>query len=169
MRVYVGTYNKYNNGSIKGEWLNLYEFKTRTEFFSKCEEIHKDEKNPELMFQDYEGIPKPLIDESYIDPRLFDILSLELEEDMQTAFLDFMDNQHFYWEDIDEAYESFEESFRGNYDQLQDYTDEEAEERFDLAHRDDEISLYFDYDKYAYSRKCEGLWISKNGNVFESN
>ena len=169
MKVYVGTYNKYNNGSIKGEWLNLYEFKTKTEFFSKCEEIHKDEKDPELMFQDYEGIPKPLIDESYIDPRLFDILSLELEEDMQTAFLEFMDNQSFYWDDIEDAYSSFEESWRGNYNSLHDYTDEQADEMLDNYDLPDSIAYYFDYDKYYYNQKCCGLWISENGNVFESN
>lgn len=169
MKVYVGTYNKYNNGSIKGEWLNLSDFETETSFFSKCAEIHKDEKDPEFMFQDHEGIPKPLINESYIDSRLFEILYLELEEDIQTAFLDFMDNQGFYWKDINEAYESFEESFRGNYDQLQDYTDEQADEMLDSYDLPESITLYFDYDKYYYNQKCCGLWISKNGNVFESN
>ena len=169
MKVYVGTYNKYNNGSIKGEWLTLSNFADVQEFNSKCQDIHKDEKDPEFMYQDYEGIPKPLIGESWLDASLFDLLNLGLDDDEQTAFLEFMDNQSFYWVDIEEAYSSFEESWRGNFIQLSYYTDEEADERFELSNRNDEISFYFDYEKYCYSRKCEGLWISDNGNVFESN
>jgi len=169
MKVYVGTYNKYNNGSIKGEWLTLSNFADVQEFNSKCQDIHKDEKDPEFMFQDHEGIPKPLIGESWLDARLFDLLNLGLNDDEQTAFIEFMDNQHFYWEDIDEAYSSFEESFRGNYDRLQDYTDEQADEMLDSYDLPESIILYFDYDKYYYNQKSCGLWISENGNVFESN
>jgi antirestriction protein len=169
MKVYVGTYNKYNNGSIKGEWLTLSNFADAQAFNSKCQDIHKDEHDPEFMYQDYEGIPKPMIGESWIDARLFEILNLGLEDEEQTAFLEFMDNHSFYWDDIQEAYDSFEISFKGNYSSLSDYTDQEADERFELSTRDDQINFYFDYEKYCHSRKCEGLWISENGNVFESN
>ena len=53
MKVYVGTYNKYNNGNIKGEWLDLSKFRDEEAFYAKCGEIHKDESDPEFMFQDY--------------------------------------------------------------------------------------------------------------------
>ena len=51
-RVYVGTYNKYNNGSLFGKWLDLSDYSD------------KDEQEPEFMFQDYENIPETLISES---------------------------------------------------------------------------------------------------------
>ena len=31
-RVYVGTYAKYNNGSLFGKWLDLSDYRTRTSF-----------------------------------------------------------------------------------------------------------------------------------------
>ena len=32
-RVYVGTYNKYNNGSLFGKWLDLSDYSDKDEFF----------------------------------------------------------------------------------------------------------------------------------------
>ena len=167
MRVYVGTYNKYNNGSIKGEWLTLANFVDVQEFNAKCQEIHKDDHDPEFMYQDYEGIPKPLIGESWIDDRVFDILNLGLSDEEQTAFIEYMDNQGFYWDDINDAHESFEDSFRGNFDKLQDFTDQE----FDQLHLH-EIPSYLtyviDYDAYYHTAKHD-YWISESGNVFQNN
>lgn len=51
-RVYVGTYAKYNSGSLFGKWLDLSDYSD------------KDEQEPEFMFQDYENIPETLISES---------------------------------------------------------------------------------------------------------
>lgn len=50
--VYVGTYHKYNCGSIAGKWLDLTEFDDEQDFFAACSELHADEEDPELMFQD---------------------------------------------------------------------------------------------------------------------
>ena len=33
VRVYVGTYAKYNNGSIFGEWLTLGDYENAEEFY----------------------------------------------------------------------------------------------------------------------------------------
>ena len=54
VKIYVGTYAKYNNGSIFGEWLNLGDFDNLEDFYNKCKEIHADEEDAEFMFQDYE-------------------------------------------------------------------------------------------------------------------
>ena len=42
-RVYVGTYNKYNNGSLFGKWLDLSDYSDKDEFMEACRELHKDE------------------------------------------------------------------------------------------------------------------------------
>jgi hypothetical protein len=57
IRVYVGTWSKYANGIIDGEWVDLSKFKTPNEFKRYChKKIHADEGgNAELMFQDVEG------------------------------------------------------------------------------------------------------------------
>ena len=42
-RVYVGTYGKYNAGSLFGEWLDLSDYSDKEEFYDACRELHKDE------------------------------------------------------------------------------------------------------------------------------
>ena len=59
-RVYVGTYHKYNEGNLSGKWVDLSDFSTYDDFLRYCREIHKDEKDPELMIQDCEGFPDGL-------------------------------------------------------------------------------------------------------------
>ena len=59
-RVYVGTYKKYNEGSLAGAWLDLNDFKTYDDFLRKCREVHKSERDPEFMIQDSEGFPDGL-------------------------------------------------------------------------------------------------------------
>jgi antirestriction protein len=58
MKIYVGTYNKYNNGSIAGAWLALNDYNDAEQFIDACKELHKDEIDPELMFQDFDDIHK---------------------------------------------------------------------------------------------------------------
>ena len=62
-RVYVGTYARYNNGSLFGKWLDLSDYSDKDEFLEACRKLHKDEQDPEYMFQDYENIPEALISE----------------------------------------------------------------------------------------------------------
>ena len=49
--VYVGTYRKYNEGSLYGAWLDITKFEDYDEFISVCKFLHRDEEDPELMFQ----------------------------------------------------------------------------------------------------------------------
>ena len=58
--VYCGTYRKYNEGSIFGAWLDISKFSDYDEFIDVCRQLHADEEDPELMFQDYEGFPSLL-------------------------------------------------------------------------------------------------------------
>lgn len=83
IKIYVGTYGKYADGSIFGAWLTLNDYKNEHEFWQACKRLHADERDPEFMFQDYE-LPDMLggcITESYIDfDTLFDYLSKPVEE-----------------------------------------------------------------------------------------
>ena len=73
-KVYVGTYAKYNNGSIKGVWIELNNFSSIDEFYEFCSELHSDETDPEFMFQEWENIPSELISESGISENIFSII-----------------------------------------------------------------------------------------------
>ena len=53
-RIYVGTYAKYNEGSIFGKWMDLSDYSGSEEFYDACRELHSDEEDPEMMFQDWE-------------------------------------------------------------------------------------------------------------------
>ncbi len=70
-KIYVGTYGKYNNGSLFGAWLDLSDYADKEEFYEACRELHKDEEDAEFIFQDYENIPENLISESWISDNFF--------------------------------------------------------------------------------------------------
>ena len=70
-RVYVGTYGKYNNGSLFGAWLDLSDYSDKEDFYEACRELHKDEEDAEYMFQDWENVPENLIGESWISENFF--------------------------------------------------------------------------------------------------
>ena len=55
MKVYVGTFRKYNEGSIEGAWIDLDKFANYEEFIAACRKLHADETDPELMIQDVEN------------------------------------------------------------------------------------------------------------------
>jgi antirestriction protein len=165
MNIYVGTYQKYNNGSINGAWLDLSKFEDEEAFYTKCGEIHKDENDPEFMFQDYENIPSRLVSECCLNPLVFDILNLALNDDEQEAFIEFMDNQHFYWKDIDEAHLAFTDSFVGNFDSFQEYADQYFDDNEECP---EHLIHYIDFKHYANIMRMD-YWMSESGNVFQNN
>jgi len=59
-KVYVGTWAKYNRGSIAGGWLALNECKDYQAFLRKCKALHRNERDPEFMIQDTEDFPDGL-------------------------------------------------------------------------------------------------------------
>lgn len=73
--VYCGTYNKYNNGSIFGDWIKLADYPSKRKFLEACKELHKDEHDPEFMFQDWENIPTSMVSESYIDDEVWHVIN----------------------------------------------------------------------------------------------
>lgn len=83
-KIYVGTYYKYNCGSIAGAWIDL-ENLSQDEFYSKCKELHKEETDPEFMYQDFEcdEIFKGMISECGIDPEFW-----ELKETLENIQID---------------------------------------------------------------------------------
>lgn len=78
--VYVGTYAKYNSGSIRGAWLNLEDYADHDGFIEACKALHSDETDPELMFQDYQSFPSAYYGESYIKPDVWEWLELDASD-----------------------------------------------------------------------------------------
>ncbi|MEC3876680.1 antirestriction protein ArdA [Chryseobacterium salviniae] len=75
--IYVGTYAKYNNSSLYGEWFNLSEYGSYDDLLEAVHELHKDEQDPEFMYQDYENCELfeklGLIHESFLSPEIYEI------------------------------------------------------------------------------------------------
>lgn len=120
-QIYVGTYAKYNNGSIEGKWLKLTDYSSYDDFMQACSDLHSDEDDPELMFQDHEGIPGDLVGESFIDPAFWDLLdtiqSSHLDSEVFEAAMEL-------GIEVDEV----EDKYQGQYDSDSDFAYELAEQ-----------------------------------------
>lgn len=84
-RVYVGTYGKYNRGSLAGGWVSLKECKDYQAFLRKCRALHRGERDPEYMIQDSEDFPDGLDCMEWLSEQDFnDVIAVckeEAEED----------------------------------------------------------------------------------------
>lgn len=84
-RLYVGTYAKYNSGSIAGKWLDLEDYADVDDFLQACADLHSDEHDPEFMFQDFEGFPKAFYSECSVNPKIFEWLALDEDDQKKVA------------------------------------------------------------------------------------
>ena len=84
-KVYVGTYGKYNNGSIDGAWLDLADYETYDDFLAACRKVHKDEHDPEFMIQDSDGFPDGLDCMEWLGQTAFNDVKLAMKEEEQEA------------------------------------------------------------------------------------
>lgn len=84
-KVYVGTYHKYNNGSLAGAWISLAGCKDYDDFLAQCGKIHSDERDPEFMIQDCENMPDGLTCMEGLSRDEFDDIKKAMYEQEQTA------------------------------------------------------------------------------------
>jgi len=82
-KVYVGTYKKYNEGSLKGGWLNLADYASYGDFLKACKSLHKDERDPEFTIQDNEGFPDGLDCLEWLYEKDFNDVKLAMKEEEQ--------------------------------------------------------------------------------------
>lgn len=122
-RIYVGTYAKYNAGSLKGAWLNLSDYTNRDAFLEACAELHADEADPEFMFQDFEGFPRAWYCESSAPPDALWEEWLDLSESEQAAFSLFVDHHG-----ADSTLDDFRDAYQGTWDSEADFSEHTATE-----------------------------------------
>jgi antirestriction protein len=148
-RVYVGTCAKYNNGSIRGAWLDLSDYADADAFNAACLALHKDESDPELMFQDFEGFPRSFYGESYIKPELW--AWLDLSEDDRNI-LEAYQNCTYADADIDQA----REAFQGTADTEKDFAAQYWEDAGMLEGVPENVQNYIDYEAVARDMRLGG-------------
>ena len=152
-RLYVGTYAKYNAGTLKGAWLNLYDYNDKEEFYNACRELHADEKDPEFMFQDAENIPESLYSESYVNEFIWEILSRIDEISNVEAFFEFCDYMYpspfETGANIDDFISDFDDAYQGEFDSEEDFAEYIVNECYNIEKTMGSLANYFDYESFA--------------------
>lgn len=160
IQVYVGTYAKYNNGSIQGKWLDLSAYNDETEFLEACAALHSDESDPEFMFQDYEGFPSEFYSESGLSADLWDWLALSDDDrEVLTAFIECVGSHY------GATLEMAQEAYRGEYASEIDFAYDFVEDCGFLKECPTELRDYFDYEAYARDLFLNGYSLI-DGKVF---
>lgn len=156
-QIYVGTYGKYANGSIAGAWVSLDEHDTEESFYAAARALHKNEHDPELMFQDYEGFPSDLYGESHLDERLWEFLALD-EHDREVVSAWLSENGGT------DSIEYIKDSYLSRADSWQDYVDVYVDEHI-LPDIPESLRHYFDYEKYGRDLRHDYTVADVSGGV----
>nr|QHV89603.1 hypothetical protein PGJFMKIC_00037 [Escherichia coli] len=141
--VYVGTWHKYNCGSIAGRWFDLATFDDERDFFAACRSLHQDEADPELMFQDYEGFPGNMASECHINWAYVEGFRQARDEGCEEAY-------RLWVDDTGETdFDTFRDAWWGEADSEEAFAVEFASDTGLLADVPETVALYFDYEAYA--------------------
>ncbi|MDZ7936122.1 MAG: antirestriction protein ArdA [Emticicia sp.] len=171
--IYVGTYYKYNCGSIAGKWLDLTEYSSKDEFYEACRELHSDEEDAEFMFQDWENIPDFLISECSLSDDAFEYFeALEsMDDDKAEALKVYRENVlgSSYEISVSDLIEQFEDAYQGYYSGNAEinFTYEYVEQAGFLDNCPNELSIYFDYEAYARDL-FSSSFVEYDGYVFSN-
>lgn len=155
MKIYVGTYAKYNNGSIAGAWLDLSDYNDAEQFIDACKELHKDEIDPELMFQDFDDIHKNYCNECVDIEPLYDYYNacLEHAQDVIDAGLD-----------CEIPLDSIMDAYQGKYDSDIDFAQQIADETGAITYSEKWPLNCIDWD--AAARALMFVNVESKGHYF---
>ncbi len=159
--IYIGTYAKYNNGSIAGKWVDLTQITSKDELYEIAAEIHADEEDPEFMFQDWQSIPERFISKSWISDDYFEYAEkmAGMSDDEKNAF------EAFASAGYDEN--DFEEANCGYWSSEEDFARDLIEQCYDIEKMMGNLSYYFDYEAFARDLFINDYWMDdKTGFVF---
>lgn len=174
-KIYVGTYGMYNNGSLTGKWFDLTDYSDRDEFYKDCYEYHRNEFDPELMFQDWEYIPDFLISESWLHEDAYTYFEAvaEMDSDRAVAFELYCNSiagRPASGMDFDELLEGFNDSYQGYFggvmkDAKTEFTYQYIEDTGLLSGVPEILERYFDYETYTKDLFLEG-YTEHDGHIF---
>ena len=158
VRVYVGTYAKYNGGSIGGAWLDLYDYDDVYDFITACHNLHSDESDPEFMIQDREGFPDRLSSCEYVTQQMIDYAKLDDDDrEILAAYVDYSGNDAAT---IDDALDHL----CGDYDSFSQIVDD----RIDLLLGEYKgfPESWIDRDQIEFDLRCEGGFHKYNERIY---
>ena len=162
--LYCGTYGKYNSGNLRGMWVNVSTFGSYEYFIDFCKAIHADEEDPELMYQDYENMPRSLYHESMGEEEFTNLLKYcDLCDDYGvSAVEDFLE-----W-DSPEDFDRMHDAYVGVYDSEEDFAEEIVSDCYDLDNMMGSLACYFDYEKFARDLFMTDYYFGSHGTVLRT-
>ncbi|MGJ3289450.1 antirestriction protein ArdA [Klebsiella sp. PL-2018] len=157
--VYVGTYHKYNCGSIAGAWLTLTDYDDEASFYAACRALHANEPDPELMFQDIEGIPDAFASECSVDWSFVEGFREASEAGKAGAYV--------VWTELTGRtdFDEFDDVYLGETTCEEAYAMHYVEEHGLLDGMPEDMRDYFDYSAYGRDLFLNGLTLA-DGYVF---
>ena len=169
IKIYVGTYRKYNNGSLFGQWIDLNDFSDFEELKNEMFKLHKDEEDPEFMFQDYECSEAikdlGLISESYLSSDIYNIIeaieNCSYDEEVIESFI----NSIGIYDTIDEIIEKVEESYSGEYSNDIEFVQELLESTGDIP---ESLPNYIHIDWKSSTRDIMYDYSADNNHYFRN-
>jgi antirestriction protein len=160
--VYCGTYAKYNNGNLFGEWLKFSDYSDADSFLEACKELHSDEENPEFMFQDYENFPENFYSESMGENDISEIYE----------YIETVESSGYGYEVFEAAAAcdiqlcDVEEAYSGEFDSDEDFAQNMADE---LGYTNKEVSWPYTCIDWTYAaRELMYDYCSHNGHYFRN-
>lgn len=164
--VYVGTYAKYAAGDLAGAWLDLTTFEDVDEFYAVARALHADEKEPEFMFQDFQGFPDELYAEAAGPDTVADWIAYAALDDDDRELLDaWLEVKATGAENVDEMLEAARDAFFCHVSECTWYAVAEYCVDEGLVEIPENMRHYFDYERYGRDLSME-MTMSKDGHVF---
>jgi antirestriction protein len=159
--MYVGTYAKYSNGSISGEWMYLDDYADAEQFLDACKELHADEADAELMFQDFQGFPKYFYNESMTIGQMEDLYDFihYCDDNNKDAAREYVEN-FGQWDKYD-----FESKYLGEWETEEHFAEDNLNDTNALGTMPEELKGYFDIQSYARDIFIDDYTFC-NGHVF---
>jgi len=168
-RIYCGTYSKYNNGSIKGEWFDLSDYSDADELFEAFAQLHSDEDDPEYMFQDYEAdnVIRSMFSESMCSDdvqKIYD--AIDLIEDSYHDIEVIESAVSIFSCDIERAIQYCDEDYNGEHNSDADFAENMANE---LGYMDNATSWPHNCIDWDYAaRELMYDYSEHNGHYFRN-
>ena len=162
--LYCGTYGKYNSGNFNGMWVNVSTFNDYEDFVNFCKAIHADEEDPELMYQDYENMPRSLYHESMGEEEFTNLLKYcdLCDEYNVSAVDDFL--EWYSPEDLDRM----DDAYEGVYDSEEDFAREIVNDCYNIEKMMGNLADYFDYEALARDLFMGDYHFGSHGTVFRA-
>ena len=168
--IYVGTYAKYNNGSLHGAWLELSDYSNYDELLQAMQELHQDEQDPEFMIQDYECseffIKQKLISECHISADIYEIAEQINGSDYDLEVIEaYAECMSYYHKDVSDLLESLSDSYYGEYSSDEDFAQTTLEQDGSIP---ENLPSYIYIDWEATARHLKYDYMSSNGYYFKN-